>query len=164
MAQRAEVVTARATARYVRMSPYKVRAVTELIRGKHIDEARRILAFTPREAARAVAKVLESAVANAEHNFQIPQEELRVTYAGADEGPIIYRGRPRAQGRYYRIRKRTCHIEVHLQRIEGAVEAPSGSAGGGRAGSGDEEGERKPRRRTRRPSGKASDEKKESEG
>lgn len=155
MAQRADVPDVRATARYVRMSPYKVRAVTNLIRGKHIDEARRILAFTPREAARAVAKVLESAVANAEHNFEIPQEELEVAYAGADEGPTIYRGRPRAQGRYFRIRKRTCHIEVRLQRIE-IREAPGGRpTGGGKAETRDEG--RKPRQRTRRTSGKTSE-------
>lgn len=151
MAQRAEVPNVRASARYVRMSPYKVRAVTNLIRGKHIDEARRILAFTPREAARAVAKVLESAVANAEHNFEIPQEELEVAYAGADEGPTIYRGRPRAQGRYFRIRKRTCHIEVRLQRIE--IRETAG--GGGKAETRDEG--RKPRQRTRRTSGKTSE-------
>lgn len=115
-------VTARA--KWIRMSAYKAREAAQLIRGKSIDEARRILAFTPKASARAVSKVLESAVANAEHNFQIPQEELFVKIASADEGVTIKRFRPRAQGRGYRIRKRTCHINLTLERVPEAPVAP----------------------------------------
>lgn len=110
----ASEVTARA--KWIRMSAYKAREAAQLIRGKSVDEARRILAFTPKASARAISKVLESAVANAEHNFQIPQEELFVKIASADEGVTIKRFRPRAQGRGYRIRKRTCHINLTLER------------------------------------------------
>ncbi len=118
-----ELITqANARARFVRISPYKVREVCALIKGKQIDEARRVLAFTPKAASHEVSKVLESAVANAEHNFQIPQEELFVRNAWADEGLTIKRGRPRAQGRYYRIRKRTSHINLVLERLPEAVE------------------------------------------
>lgn len=111
-------VTARA--KWIRMSAYKAREAAQLIRGKSIDEARRILAFTPKASARAISKVLESAIANAEHNFQIPPEELMVKIASADEGVTIKRFRPRAQGRGYRIRKRTCHINLTLERVREA--------------------------------------------
>lgn len=112
-----------AKARFVWISPYKVREVSVLIRGKHIDEARRILAFTPKAASSHVAKVLESAVANAEHNHQIPQEELIVKAAWADEGPVFRRAQPRARGARNLIRRRTSHIHVVLER-EAAPEAP----------------------------------------
>lgn len=112
-------VTARA--RWLRMSAYKAREAAQLIRGKSVEEARRILAFTPKASARAVSKVLESAIANAEHNFQIPQEELFVKVASADEAVTIKRFRARAQGRGYRIRKRTCHINLTLERSEAAA-------------------------------------------
>lgn len=119
MAQRPSELTKQVTAgaKYIRMSPYKVREVALLIRGKPIDEARRILAFTPKAACREISKVLESAIANAEHNFQIPQEELYVKLASADEGVTIKRFRPRAQGRGFRIRKRTSHINLTLERL-----------------------------------------------
>ncbi|MDQ4148987.1 MAG: 50S ribosomal protein L22 [Actinomycetota bacterium] len=105
-----------ARARFVHMSPFKVREVMDIIRGKPIDEARRILAFTPKTASRTISKVLESAVATAEHDYQVPQDELYVKGAWADEGMTIKRFRPRAQGRGYRIRKRTCHIHLELGR------------------------------------------------
>lgn len=105
-----------ARAKFVHMSPFKAREVMNIIRGKQIDEARRILAFTPKVASRTVSKVLESAVATAEHNFQVPQDELYVKGAWADEGITMKRFRPRAQGRGYRIRKRTCHINLELER------------------------------------------------
>lgn len=117
-AERELVTQVTARAKFIRMSPYKVREVAVLIRGKQIDEARRILAFTPKAASREISKVLESAIANAEHNFQIPQEELAVKIATADEGTTIKRFRPRAQGRGFRIRKRTCHINLVLERAE----------------------------------------------
>jgi len=118
MARQAKEVTTlvSARARHIRMSPYKVREVAVLIKGKPIDEARRILAFTPKAASREIAKVLESAIANAEHNFQIPQDELKIKIASADEGMTIKRFRPRAQGRGFKIRKRTCHIHLVLER------------------------------------------------
>ncbi len=130
-----------ASARYVRISPSKVRVVALLIRGRSLEEARRILAFTPKTGAREISKVLESAVANAEHNFQIPQDELLVKVARADEGPTLKRYRPRALGRAYRIRKRTSHIHVVLAR-EPRV-APELRPEGARAASGGRPGRRR---------------------
>jgi large subunit ribosomal protein L22 len=101
-----------ATAKYVRISPRKVRLVTELIAGKPVEEAAAILRFLPNAAAKDVAKVLKSATANAENNYNLSADELRVVSAVADEGPTLKRGRPRAQGRYFAIMKRTSHITV----------------------------------------------------
>ncbi len=101
-----------ATARYVRLSPRKVRLVTELIMGKPVEEAAAILRFLPNAAARDVAKVLKSATANAENNFNLSADELIVARAVADEGPTLKRFRPRAQGRTFQILKRTSHITV----------------------------------------------------
>ena len=105
-----------ATARFIRMSPTKARQMVDLIRGRHVDEARRVLKFTPRSASLPVGKVLESAIANAEHNRGLPADELVVVRAWADEGPTLRRFRPRAMGRATRIRKRTCHISVVVGR------------------------------------------------
>lgn len=102
----------RATAKYVRMSATKVRQVTRLIQGEHITEARRILAMSDKGAAKPLAKVLESAAANAEHNDDLDPDDLIVVSAVADEGPTLKRFQPRARGMAYRIRKRTCHITV----------------------------------------------------
>jgi large subunit ribosomal protein L22 len=110
-----------AAARFIRMSPTKARQVVDLIRGRHVDDARRVLKFTPRSAAPVVGKVLESAIANAEHNRGLPGDELIVTRAWVDEGPTLRRYRPRAQGRATRIRKRTCHIAVVVGRPEDEV-------------------------------------------
>ncbi len=107
----------RAQARFVRMSAKKVRPVLDLVRGEPIGTADEILQFTPREAARAVRKVLQSAVANAVNNDSLPGEELFVAACYADEGPTIKRFRPRARGRATRINKRTCHITVVLDRM-----------------------------------------------
>ena len=101
-----------ATAKYIRISPRKVRLVTELIEGKPVEEAAAILRFLPNAAAKDVAKVLKSATANAENNYNLSADELHVASAVADEGPTIKRGRPRAQGRYYPILKRTSHVTV----------------------------------------------------
>ena len=108
----------RAQARFVRVSPFKARRVIDLIRGLHVEEARRVLQFTPRAAALPVRKVLDSAVANAEHNFQLPADNLFVAKAYVDEGPTLPRFRPRALGRAYRIRKRTSHITVIVESRE----------------------------------------------
>jgi len=107
-------VYVRAQAKYVRSSPRKARLVVDHIRGKSADEARAILGHTPRAAAEPVLKVLESALANAEHNHELLPEELRVFQAFVDEGPTIKRFRPRALGRATRIRKRTSHITINL--------------------------------------------------
>jgi large subunit ribosomal protein L22 len=102
----------KATAKYVRISPTKVRQVTRLIVGQHVDEARRILTFADKRAGGPVLKVLESAIANAENNDGLDPDDLVVANAFADEGPTLKRFQPRALGRAYRIRKRTSHITV----------------------------------------------------
>jgi ribosomal protein L22 len=107
-------VRVRAQAKYVRTSARKARLVCDHIRGKDVAEARAILAFTPRSAAKAWSKLLESAIANAEHNHELVGEDLRVTAVFADEGPTLKRYRPRAMGRATRIRKRTSHLTIEL--------------------------------------------------
>ena len=104
----------RAQARYVRTSARKARMVCGHLRGKSIPEARAILAFTPREVARDWSKLLESAVANAESNHELLEDDLIVREAYADEGPTIKRFRPRAMGRATPIRKRTSHLTITL--------------------------------------------------
>ena len=104
----------RAQAKYVRTSARKARLVCDHIRGKDVAEARAILAFTPRAAAKAWSKLLESAVANAEHNHELVGEDLRIAAVHADEGPTLKRYRPRAMGRATRIRKRTSHLTITL--------------------------------------------------
>ncbi len=104
----------RAQAKYVRSSARKARLVCDNIRGKSVDDARAILAHTPRAVARDWSKLLESAVANAEHNHELVGEDLVVKAIHADEGPTIKRFRPRAQGRATRIRKRTSHLTILL--------------------------------------------------
>jgi ribosomal protein L22 len=104
----------RAQARYVRSSARKARLVCDHIRGKSVEEARAILALTPRAIARDWSKLLESAVANAEHNHELVGEDLFVKAVHADEGPTIKRFRPRAMGRATRIRKRTSHLTILL--------------------------------------------------
>jgi ribosomal protein L22 len=112
--QDAEPVFVRAQAKYVRSSPRKARLVVDHIRGKSVEEARAILAHTPRAAAVPVLKVLESAIANAEHNHELLPDELRVHRVMVDEGPTIKRFRPRALGRATKILKRTSHITINL--------------------------------------------------
>jgi ribosomal protein L22 len=107
-------VEVRAQAKYVRTSARKARLVCDHIRGKDVAEARAILAFTPRAAAKDWAKLLESAVANAEHNHELVGEDLRIAAVYADEGPTLKRFRPRAMGRATRIRKRTSHLTITL--------------------------------------------------
>jgi ribosomal protein L22 len=104
----------RAQARYVRTSARKARLVCDLLRGKDIHEARAILAFSQRSVARDWSKVLESAIANAEHNHELVGDDLRILAASADEGPTLKRFRPRAMGRATRIRKRTSHLTITL--------------------------------------------------
>ncbi|HEY4767653.1 MAG: 50S ribosomal protein L22 [Chloroflexota bacterium] len=101
-----------ATAKHIRISSRKVRLVTDLITGKPVEEAAAILRFLPNAAAKDVAKVLKSATANAENNFNLSSDELHVESAVADEGPTLKRFRPRAQGRTFAILKRTSHITI----------------------------------------------------
>ncbi len=101
-------------AKWVRISPRKARVVAEHIRGRSVPEARTVLAFTQRAAAVEIAKVLKSAVANAEANHGLVGDELLVYACTIDEGPTIKRWRARARGRVARIRKRTCHITIRL--------------------------------------------------
>jgi large subunit ribosomal protein L22 len=114
-AERQEV---QAVAKWVRMSPRKARLVAEHIRGRSVPEARTVLAFTPRAAAREIEKVLSSAVANAEANHNLVGDELVVSAAYVDEGPVMKRWRARARGRAARIHKPTCHITVKLVQPE----------------------------------------------
>jgi ribosomal protein L22 len=107
-------VLVRAHAKYVRTSARKARLVCDHIRGKDVVEARAILAFTPRAAAKPWLKLLESAVANAEHNHELVGDDLRIADVHADEGPTLKRYRPRAMGRATRIRKRTSHLTITL--------------------------------------------------
>jgi len=114
----------RAEAKWVRMSARKARVVADHIRGRSVPEARTVLAFTPRAAAREIEKVLKSAVANAEANHNLAGDELVVSAAYVDEGPTIKRWRPRARGRVNRVFKRTCHITVKVAPVPTRVQAP----------------------------------------
>lgn len=107
----------RASLRYLRTSPSKVREVLGLIRGREIDDARERLRFCERGPADDVLKLLDSAVANAESNDNLPEDELFVARAYADEGPTLKRWRPRARGRGTRIRKRTSHVTIVVSRF-----------------------------------------------
>jgi len=119
----------RAQAKYLRTAPRKAQLVADQIRGRTVPEARTILAFTTRDAARDMEKVLNSAVANAEANHGLVGDELIVSAAFVGEGPTLKRWRARARGRAARIRKRTCHITLTLARPDGSVlPAPRGQA------------------------------------
>jgi large subunit ribosomal protein L22 len=109
---------ARATVRYLHTSPYKVRQVLELVRGLPVEDANRMLQLCEKDAADDIAKLLNSATANAEHNQEIPADELFVARAWADEGPTRKWGQARARGRYFRIRHRTSHVTIVLERFE----------------------------------------------
>ena len=107
-----ERIQVRAQAKWVRMSARKARLVLDHLRGRTVPEARTILAFTPRAAAREIDRVLASAVANAESAHGLDGDELVVLEAYADEGPTLKRWRARARGRVNRVLKRTCHITI----------------------------------------------------
>jgi large subunit ribosomal protein L22 len=113
---------ARAIARHVRISPNKARRVVNLVRGLPAKEALTVLQFAPQAASVQVQKVLASAMANAENNERLDPDALLVSEAYVDEGPTLKRFRPRAQGRAYRIRKRTCHITIAVEAVQ--VTAP----------------------------------------
>jgi len=109
-----EPVLVRATSKYVRVSPRKARLIADQVRGKHIDDARSLLEFSPRSVADDISKVIESAAANAEANHDLIGDEMVVAEIRVDEGPTLKRFRPRAMGRATPIHKRTCHISVAL--------------------------------------------------
>jgi len=113
-----ERVQVRAEAKWVRLSARKARIVLDNIRGRTVPEARTVLAFTPRAAAREIDRVLRSAVANAESAHALDGDELVIAAAYADEGPTLKRWRARARGRVNRIRKRTCHITIVVSPAE----------------------------------------------
>ncbi|MFY1673326.1 50S ribosomal protein L22 [Plantactinospora sp. WMMB334] len=119
---------ARAVARHVRISPTKARRVVNLVRGLPAKEALTVLQFAPQAASEQVYKVLASAIANAENNERLDPDALLVSEAFVDEGPTMKRFQPRAQGRAYRIRKRTCHITIVVEAVTPAAPAGRGAA------------------------------------
>ena len=104
----------RASARFVRTAPRKVRLVADQIRGKEVEEALALLRFSPRGASVKLLKLIESAAANAENNHDLDPEEMVIAEVTVDEGPTMHRFRARARGRASKIEKRTCHINVAL--------------------------------------------------
>ena len=118
MAVTLDTPTARATVRYLGVSPYKIRQVLDLVRGLPVDDAIRVLQLCEKDAADNVLKLLDSAVANAEHNQQLPADELFLARIWCDEGPTRKSGQARARGRYFRVRKRTSHMTIILARYE----------------------------------------------
>ena len=120
-----------AQAKYVRMTPMKCRRVIDLVRGLPVDAAADILRFDVHAASEPIGKVLASAIANAEHNQSLQRDDLYISQAYVDEGPTLKRFRPRAQGRAYRIRKRTSHITVVVQSVVSDAPAAAGNSKGG---------------------------------
>jgi large subunit ribosomal protein L22 len=118
MATTTDAPGARATVRYLPVSPYKIRQVLDLVRGLPVDDAIRVLQLSPKDAADNILKLLDSAIANAEHNRAIPAEELYLAQAWCDEGPTRKSGQPRARGRYFRVRKRSSHVTIVLVRFD----------------------------------------------
>jgi len=118
MTETNEVRTAVARATHVRVTPMKARRVIDLIRDMPASQALSMLKFAPQAASEPVAKVIASAVANAEHNFSLDPDTLVISRAFVDEGPTLKRFRPRAQGRAYRIRKRTSHITIEVESVD----------------------------------------------
>ena len=137
-----EVTEVRAAAKWLRITPRKARLVVEHIRGRTVPEARTMLAFSERAAAREIDKLLRSAVANAEANHNLIGDDLVVKTAYVDEGPTIKRWRPRARGRAAQIRKHMCHITITL--------APATTATVTRAPEPEAPAEEKPKRASRR--------------
>lgn len=113
-----EVTNAKAVAKTVRIAPRKARIVIDLIRGKQVGEAIAILKYTPRAASPIIEKVLKSAIANAEHNYDLDVNSLVVSEAFVDEGPTLKRFRPRAKGSASPINKRTSHITVVVSEVK----------------------------------------------
>ena len=106
---------AKAHARYVRISPRKIRLIMDEVRGKRVEEALKVLSFMPKKGAKILKKLIESAVANAQENHNLDVDQLRIAQLYANEGPMLKRWRPRALGRATMIRKRTSHLTVVLE-------------------------------------------------
>jgi ribosomal protein L22 len=113
-----EMPVVRATAKYVRVAPRKARLIADQVRGMHIEQARALLAFSPRGAAQDIQKLINSAAANAENNHDLIGDEMKISSITVDEGPTLRRFRPRALGRATPINKRTSHIAVALTPVE----------------------------------------------
>jgi large subunit ribosomal protein L22 len=128
----AEAPRTRAQLKHLRMTPMKARRIVNLIRGTDVAAAASILQFSPQAAAEPVAKLLASAVANAENNQGLQRDSLFVDTIYVDEGPTLKRFQPRAQGRAFRIRKRTCHITIELVSLSG--NSPKAGSTQGRRG------------------------------
>jgi large subunit ribosomal protein L22 len=158
----------KASAQYLRVTPRKARLVVDNIRGRSVPEARTVLAFTPRAAAREIEKVLASAVANAEANHGLLGDELIVSAAYVDAGPVIKRWHARARGRVARIKKRTCHVTLRLtpaetdggttrrRRTQGRAEAPVEPQGEPLEVTPDEQQQGEQPKRARRPAARKS--------
>jgi len=131
--QAAELPRARAQVRYANLTPMKARRVVNLIRGLDAAAAASVLQFSPQAASEPVAKLLASAVANAENNQDLDPSTLIVDTIYVDEGPTLKRFQPRAQGRAFRIRKRTCHITIELVSVDSDVTAARGRRDGRRS-------------------------------
>ncbi|MET9488561.1 MULTISPECIES: 50S ribosomal protein L22 [unclassified Nocardia] len=123
--------TARATAKHVRVTPMKARRVVDLVRGKRVEDALNILRFAPQAASEPVAKVVASAAANAENNLGLNPATLVISTAFVDEGATMKRFQPRAQGRAFRIRKRTSHITIEVESVPELSTAPRNRRKGG---------------------------------
>lgn len=128
-----EFPSAVANARYLRVSPSKARRMIDLVRGKPVSEALDILRWAPQTASEPVAKVIASAAANAQNNNRLDPATLVVATMYANDGPTLKRVRPRAQGRAFRIRRRTSHITVMVESRPAKEKQSAGSAGGSRA-------------------------------
>jgi large subunit ribosomal protein L22 len=118
-----------AVARFVRVTPMKARRVVDMVRGKRVDDALALLRFAPQAAAENVYKLLESAIANATTGEGLSRADLVVTKAMVDEGPTLKRFRPRAQGRAFRINKRTSHMTLVVQPVDQPANATRSTKG-----------------------------------
>jgi large subunit ribosomal protein L22 len=113
-----EAPTVRATARFLRLAPRKARLIADQVRGMPVAEAQTLLQFSTRGAAGDLAKLIDSAAANAENNHDLVADDMRITEIRVDEGPTLKRWRARARGRAARVEKKTCHVSVVLTPIE----------------------------------------------
>ncbi len=114
---------------HLRMSPVKVRLVADLVRGRRVDEAENRLKFAPKKATKPIGKLLKSAIANAEHNFDLDKSNLYISEIRVDEGPTLKRWRPRARGATDQIQKKTSHITIVLDELEAGKEIKTGKKG-----------------------------------
>ena len=124
--------TARAVARHVRVTPMKARRMVDLVRGKSVEDALALMKFAPQTASEPVARVIASAAANAENNLGLDRRTLVIHTAYVDEGPTLKRIQPRAQGRAFRIRKRTSHITIIVESVPGSLAARNRRKGSAR--------------------------------